>query len=152
MVFLKKFSGFWVKSGTIGLFFLFYAGFSCNDDNNDDFPYAYINIYINPTSTEYLELNTPGGWVYLVGQKPSRGILVYRLTMDDFLAYERTCPQDPIEPNARIEVEPSNITVACPVCKSKYIMLDGTPFEGPARRPLRKYQTSYNGSILHIYN
>lgn len=126
---------------------------SCAKDKDyDEIPFAHVNIYINPNSTFYFELNNQGGWIYLVAEQPSRGILVYRVSQNEFMAYERTCPYDPFEPDARIEVEASNITCACPVCESKFILLDGTPFDGPARRPLKQYRTSYNGNILHIYN
>lgn len=126
---------------------------SCGKDKDyDEIPFAHVNIYINPNSTFYYELNNQGGWIYLVAEKPSRGILVYRVSQNEFMAYERTCPYDPLEPDARIEVEASHITTACPVCESKFILLDGTPFDGPARRPLKQYRTSYNGNMLHIYN
>lgn len=125
---------------------------SCEPENNGEFPLAYVNIFINPNSTLYHELNTPGGWLYLTAAQPSRGILVYRMNMDEFRAYERTCPYDFHDPGARISVEASGITAACPVCGSKFILLDGTPFEGPATRSLRQYRTSYDGNTLHIFN
>ncbi len=125
---------------------------SCRPENNGEFPLAYVNIFIHPNSTLYHELNIPGGWLYLTAQEPSRGILVYRLNMDEFKAYERTCPYDFHDPDARISVEASGITCACPVCGSKFILLDGTPFEGPATRSLRQYRTIYDGNSLHIFN
>lgn len=113
-------------------------------------PEVLVNFSINPNSTEFLELNSPGGWVYLTGGY--QGILVYRLTMTDFLAYERTCPYDPEAPGARVEMEASEITCVCPVCQSKYIILDGSPFEGPSPYLLKQYQTRYDGNILYIFN
>ncbi len=125
---------------------------ACNGDDEDEIPYAIVNFNINPNSTQYWELNTPGGWIYLIGNAPSRGIIVYRANANDFMAFERTCPYDPGVPNARVAVESSSITARCPECSSKFILLDGSPFAGPARRPLRQYRTSYNGATLHIYN
>jgi len=110
----------------IGLTALFLS-LSCKKDNPQPrIPEVYVNFFIDPNSTEYLELNAPGGWVYVTGGY--RGILIYRLTVTEFLAFERTCPYDPEAPAARIETEPSGVTVRCPVCNSKYIMLDGSPF------------------------
>ncbi len=127
----------------------------CDKDDHDEIPFAYVNFFIYPNSTLYWELNSMGGWIYLTAEKPSRGVLVYRNTPDEFVAFERTCPYDPFEPDARIAVEPSGITVACPSCNSKYIILDGTPFEGPAKdksRRLKQYRTIYNGNTLQITN
>ncbi|MFH1159702.1 MAG: hypothetical protein V1733_01975 [bacterium] len=124
---------------------------SCKKENPQPrIPEVYVNFFINPNSTEYLDLNAPGGWAYVTGGY--RGILIYRLTMTEFLAYERTCPFDPEEVNARIEVEPSGVTVQCPVCKSKYILLDGSPFEGPSPYLLKQYHTNYDGALLYVYN
>ena len=124
---------------------------SCKKENPQlTIPEVYVNFFINPNSTEYLELNSPGGWVTVTGGY--RGILIYRLTLEEFFAYERTCPWDPGEEGARIEVEESGITVVCPVCGSKYILLDGSPFEGPSTYLLKQYRTTYDGSLLYVYN
>jgi nitrite reductase/ring-hydroxylating ferredoxin subunit len=111
-----------------------------------------VDIYIKPNSTEYLELNPVGGWVYLTAQYPSRGILVYRISMDEFMAYERTCPHDPDKDCARIQVESSGTTAVDSCCMSRYIMHDGSPFQGPSKRPLKQYRTNYDGITLHIFN
>ncbi len=122
------------------------------DKDHPQIPYAYVDIYIKPNSTEYLELNPVGGWVYLTAQYPSRGILVYRVSMDEFMAYERTCPHDPDKDCARIQVESSGTTAVDSCCMSRYIMHDGSPFQGPSRRPLKQYRTNYDGITLHIFN
>ncbi|MCK9616949.1 MAG: hypothetical protein M0R21_03850 [Lentimicrobiaceae bacterium] len=121
------------------------------DDDYSDVPYAYIDIYINPNSTEYNELNTVNGWVYLKGTSPSRGIIVCRISQDEFMAYERTCPYDADKDNAIVEVE-SPLVAVDSLCGSRYILTDGSRFDGPAKLPLKQYRTNYNGAILHIYN
>jgi nitrite reductase/ring-hydroxylating ferredoxin subunit len=130
------------------------SAFPACDKNkdHDEIPFAYVNFRIYPNSTFYWRLNSPQGWEYITAEKPSRGIIVYRLSMTEFMAYERTCPHDPLVAESKIEVEASSITAACPVCESKYILLDGTPFQGPARRPLKQYRTNYDGNSLHIFN
>jgi nitrite reductase/ring-hydroxylating ferredoxin subunit len=130
---------------------LFFIVFSCGEEEElPDIPYVYVNFSINPNSTEYLELNQPGGWIYLTGGY--RGILIYRLSMTDFMAFERACPYDPNVSGARIEVDTSGITTFCPVCHSKYILIDGSPFEGPSHYPLKAYRTTYDGNFLYVYN
>ncbi|HRY99165.1 MAG TPA: hypothetical protein P5550_08950 [Bacteroidales bacterium] len=125
---------------------------SCKKDKARQIPYAYVNIYIKPNSTEYLELNAVGGWVYLTAASPSRGIIVYRRGPDDFVAFERTCPYDPDKDCARVEVEVSGSTAVDSCCMSRFILHDGSPFAGPASLPLKQYQTAYDGITLHITN
>jgi hypothetical protein len=126
---------------------------SCDKEKDyEEIPYAVVNFRIYPNSTIYWELNSPGGWVYLIANYPSKGVLVYRISLEEFVAFERTCPYDPYELEAQIEVEPSGITAACPSCGTKYILLDGTRFEGPGSRPLKKYRNTYDGNTLHIFN
>ncbi|MEA3504391.1 MAG: hypothetical protein U9R32_04255, partial [Bacteroidota bacterium] len=78
---------------------------SCvKEESYKDIPYANINVTIYPDNTEYIELNTIGGWVYLTAPSPSKGIIVYRISSTHFKAYERTCTFDPNDPNARVVV------------------------------------------------
>lgn len=126
---------------------------SCDKNKDyDEIPFAFVNFRINPNSSFYWRLNSTNGWEKVTADDPSRGIIIYRLSENEFMAYERTCPYDPFEPEARINGEDFAITVACPTCASEYILLDGTPFKGPARRPLKQYNTSYNGNSLHVFN
>ena len=134
----------------LGIVLLTTPSCSKNDNRHPTIPEVVVNFSINPNSTEFIELNSPGGWAYVTGGY--RGILIYRLTLNEFLAFERTCPYDPGEPGARVEVEASNVTLWCPECNSKYIMLDGSPFEGPSQYLLKQYQTTYDGNLLYVYN
>lgn len=121
-------------------------------DHYPEIPYVPVNIFIDPNSTMYIELNAVGGWVYLTADAPSRGIIVYRLSQDEFMAYERICPYDPDIINARVEVEHSGVTAIDSLCGSRFILTDGQPFKGPATLPLKQYRTAYDGNTLHIFN
>ena len=134
----------------IGVFFLLWSGCSKNSDTVNNIPYVGVSFSINPNSTEYIHLNTVDGWEYLTGGY--KGILVFRKSVTEFVAFERACPYDWQNTNARINIDTSGITAYCPVCKSKYVLIDGTPYNGPSRYPLRQYQTSYDGNLLYISN
>ena len=131
-------------------------------DKNDDQPIdpGYVNIFINPNSTEYIQLNSVGGWVYLYANPPSRGIIVYRMTQDEFKAYERTptykpdsCSVlEPVKKLSKIIVDESGIMAIDTCSGSEYILLDGSVVKGPATYPLFAFRTSYDGETLHIYN
>lgn len=124
---------------------------SCGDENpQPEIPDVPVSFVIDPNSTEFLEINHIGGWIYLTGGY--NGILVYRSSMTEFVAFERACPYDFQKDNARIWVETSEITCACPVCASKFILMDGTPFEGPSKAGLKQYQATFDGGLLYVYN
>jgi nitrite reductase/ring-hydroxylating ferredoxin subunit len=129
--------------------FLVIAGCS-KEEKRNEIPVVAVSFIINPNSTEYQELNGTGGWVYLTGGY--RGIIVYKKSDYEFMAYERACPYDWELTDARIDVEASWLTTICPSCKSKYILTDGTPFEGPTHYALKQYQTQYDGTLLYISN
>ena len=126
------------------------AGCSKNEDQQNPIPSVPVNFSINPNSTEYIELNTVSGWVNLTGGY--RGIIVYRKAINEFMAYERACPYDWQNNNARVNVDNSGLIVECPVCKSQFIITDGSPFQGPSPYPLKQYQTTYDGTLLYVYN
>jgi len=52
---------------TLFLIMFFVGVITSSCDENDELPIilGYTNIYIRPNSTEYLQLNTVGGWAYL---------------------------------------------------------------------------------------
>jgi len=124
---------------------------SCKKESQQPvIPEVYVNFFINPNSTEYLELNHPGGFVAVTGGY--RGIILYRIMDNEFLAYERTCPWDPWEEGARVELDETGTIATCPVCGSQYIITDGSPFVGPSVYLLKQYHTTYDGNLLYVYN
>jgi len=129
----------------------------CKKENEDPLPYAYVNIRIEPNSTLYINLNTVGGYEYLTANSPSRGIIVYRISTVDFVAFERTCPNDPDaccseEGCSRLYVDDGGLIIKDDCCGSTYLILDGSNVEGPSVKPLKQYNTSFDGKTLHIYN
>ncbi|MCF8297746.1 MAG: hypothetical protein K9J13_09410 [Saprospiraceae bacterium] len=112
-------------------------------------PNVYVNLYIDINSALYSELQHDGGYMYFTGG--NRGILVYR-TIDEFKAYERTCPYDPDKDCARIEVDQSGLFAVDSCCMSKFLLLDGSVHSGPSTLPLKQYRTDFDGDFLHIYN
>ncbi|MEI6433930.1 MAG: hypothetical protein WCP32_03725 [Bacteroidota bacterium] len=124
---------------------------SCKkEENQTEIPFVNVNFSINPNSTQYINLNAVNGWETVSGGY--NGILIFRKSINEFSAFERACPYDPLVQGAQVRVDDSGITCFCPVCNSKYIMVDGTPYEGPSRYPLKQYTTIYDGSILYITN
>jgi hypothetical protein len=137
---------------------------SCKKDKNKDkVPLAFVNITIDPNSTIYQQLNIIGGWMYLDEtdgvNSPSRGIIVYRASTDQFMAYERTPPYKPdscctsANTNCSKLVVDSYFPFVMDTCTgSKYLILDGTPVESPSPVMLGIYYTEYYGQLLYIHN
>ena len=121
----------------------------CKKDK-DEIPNAYVDFYINVTSTQYIELNNIGGYAYLIGGV--RGIIVYRRSVDEFMAYERNCSYQPYNTCAIVEVDNSAVIAVDSCCGSRFLLLDGSIVNGPATKMLKHYETSFDGTNLHIFN
>jgi hypothetical protein len=134
---------------------------SCNKESNDRLPLPPIDITINPNSTIYQQLNISGGWMYLNetdgAEAPSRGIIVYRVTDDQFYAYERTPPFKPDSCCNALKTICTALIVDFPyiidTCtSSKYLILDGSQVSGPSSMSLGMYTTEYFAPYLYIHN
>jgi nitrite reductase/ring-hydroxylating ferredoxin subunit len=125
--------------------------FSCKKDQNQDrVPYVPVNIVLNTSDPLFVKLNAPGGWVYVNGG--SRGIVIYRLSLDDFRAYDRHCPYQPNDACGKVSVNASQIMAVDSCCGSEFVLTDGTVAKQPASRPLTEYTTSFDGNRLLISN
>jgi len=138
---------------------------SCNKNNiNPNIPNVVINFSIDPNSTQFLGLNTVGGWIYLdeipgiIVPYPSRGVIVYRYDLNEFKAYERQPPNEPFKccddaKGCTKLIVGDNYPFAKDTCTgSLYQLLDGILFSGEGQYSLIRYNANYDGAILHIYN
>jgi nitrite reductase/ring-hydroxylating ferredoxin subunit len=119
-------------------------------ETQSQIPVVPVSISLNPNSTEYIHLNPVNGWETITGGY--KGIVVFRVSATEFTAFERACPYDWSVTTARLTVDAGGTTATCPSCKSRFILIDGTPFAGPSHFPLKQYQTTYDGYLLYIFN
>jgi nitrite reductase/ring-hydroxylating ferredoxin subunit len=118
----------------------------------DQVPLVFVDFSISLSLPEYASLAAPGGWTEVTGG--SRGIIIYRVAMDEFVAFDRHCTYK-VQDACRIDVdEETGITANCPCCNSTFSIYDGIPVNGPATVSLLDYRTGYNGTtnILRIFN
>ncbi|MBK9292211.1 MAG: hypothetical protein IPM52_11380 [Bacteroidetes bacterium] len=140
------------------VFVLWLAFVSCaKEERNPNIPNVYINILINPNSTQYQPLNTAGGWMYLTSDLPSRGIIVHRINQTEFVAFDRIPPNEPNKccdgNNCTRLVVDGNYPFAKDNCTGTlYSLLDGSIFQGSGRWPMIRYNTAYDGAMLRIFN
>jgi nitrite reductase/ring-hydroxylating ferredoxin subunit len=129
------------------LLFVFLAP-QCKKDE-DKIPNAYVDFYIN-INTQYLDLTNIGGYAYVTGGV--RGIIIFRRSTDEFMAYERDCPYQPSNSCALLEVDNSMVMAVDSCCGSQFLLLDGSIVQGPATIMMKQYQTSFDGTTLHVFN
>jgi len=123
---------------------------SCKKDKSEQIPDVYVNFSLNIASTLYLELSTVGGWVNVTGGY--KGIVIYRMSTDEFVAFDRACPYDWKVDSAIVNVDTSGLVLTCHSCDSKFLIIDGSVVSGSASLGLKQYHADYDGQMLHVYN
>ena len=106
-----------------------------------------VNFTININLPSYSSLTVPGGWLYVTGGY--RGILIYRASQDQFMAYDRTCTYNN---TGYVQVQKSGLVAIDSSCGSTFTLLSGSPQHGPATVPLKQYQTYFDGTNLTVTN
>jgi nitrite reductase/ring-hydroxylating ferredoxin subunit len=137
---------------------------SCNK-KNDVIPDTYVNFTLDLNDPEFVNLNGFGGSVTVGSTTNNWGInaagfdgngIIICYGVDEFYAYDRTCPHDYVVNNLSIKVsiDPKNSTIAvCPKCGTKYGLTEGgTPASGVGRYPLKNYKTSFVGNYVTVWN
>jgi nitrite reductase/ring-hydroxylating ferredoxin subunit len=121
---------------------------SCN--KKDNVPYVPVDIFIQLNDPEFSALNSVGNYINITGGV--NGIIIYRAAGEQFMAYDRTCTYRPSN-NCRVSVDQSkNFAVCTECCNSSFLLIDGSVAQGPAEIPLKQYQTTFDGLIIHIFN
>jgi nitrite reductase/ring-hydroxylating ferredoxin subunit len=137
-----------LPSAFLALALLAMAG--CKKEERGGVPLTPVDISINVNNPSYADLQVPGGWLYLTGG--SMGLIVYRTSMEGFVAMDRHCTYNPAQ-LCRVFVDESQLIAQDTVCcQSKFLITDGTVVQGPAAINLQRYNTTFNGTTLRIFN
>lgn len=137
---------------------------------NPNRPHAYINFTINPNSMQYQALNTVSGWEYITSDptSDSRGIIIYRMSETEFLAYDRIPPNEP-DACTDSQGNTTRLVVDFPFvvdhCNNAYYnilngqlivaepdMIPNFPTDGTTVYPLIQYRAMYDGNMLTVTN
>jgi hypothetical protein len=129
-------------------FFFLLLFIGCAPDLSDDsIPFrSFPDIVINVSLPAYNKLNTTGSQ-YIDGG--IRGIILRKASPNVYYAFERNCSYHPNEACSTVEIHISGLFMTDPCCSSSFDF-EGNPTGGVAWRPLGKYQTSLDGSMLTI--
>ncbi len=135
-----------------GIIFLMivFGALSCDKTDNERVPNVYVNFTVDINSGQYTDLQLIGGWIYVTGGY--RGIILHRSSMEEIVALDRTSTYKPETLGNQVFVETNNLIAADTVGGMRYLLLDGSVVEGPVSTPLKKYRTTFNGSVLYVYN
>ena len=124
----------------------------CNNQNQNPVPFVPVDVTIDIQLPSYSNLQGVGGWTYLNGG--SRGIIVYRKGIDEFVAFDRHSPAD-ISGTCHLPLYPDsqNFLQLKDSCNNAVFSLyDGSPVSNSIYG-LRQYATQFNGNnLLRVYN
>ena len=138
--------------------------------DNPNRPILPAPITIYPNTYQYQALNVISGWLYLTSdvESSSRGIIVYRQSDTEFLAYDRMPPNEP-DACTDSQGNTTRLVVEFPFvvdgCNNAYYnilngqmivrepdMIPNFPTDGTMVYPLIQYHTTFDGSKLVISN
>lgn len=124
----------------------------CNNQNQHPVPFVPVDVTIDIQLPSYSNLQGVGGWTYLNGG--SRGIIVYRKGIDEFVAFDRHSPAD-LNGSCPFVLYPDdqNFLQLIDSCNNAIFSLyDGSPVSNSIHG-LRQYATQFNGNnLLRVYN
>ena len=127
---------------------------SCSRENH--FPDIYVNESIFITGPEYvLFYQNLYAWRIIPGGLG--GIIIVQGYNNTFMAYDRACTHEnnSEDTNSTCIVsatDDQSVFSCADCCESKFSILDGSIYEGPASTGLKTYSTYFDGEYLHITN
>jgi nitrite reductase/ring-hydroxylating ferredoxin subunit len=133
-----------------GILFILIAVLSCNKDNLDRIPDAYVNYQI--TLQEFNIKNNNG--VLIVNKREDTGVaglIIFRRPDNVYVAYDRCSSVNPQQRCAIVPDDP-NLTATDPCSGAKFSLFDGSPVKAPAKRPLKEYQVIITNFTLTVRN
>ena len=112
-------------------------------------PYVDVQVDLNLSLPAYNNLNFPNNWLNISGG--SRGLIVYRYTLDEFVVLDRHATWD-VGAGCQCTVSPDGYTIEDPCSGSQWYIFDGSIIQGPTTAPLERYTTTWIPPVLSIRN
>ena len=127
---------------------------SCQNPDDNVIPWVEVKVRINTLDAKFIDLQNVNGRIVVANQGyGGNGIIIYRSSESIFNAFDCTCTYE-VSDTCAVILDEGNIAGAiCPVCGSKYELVNcGMPTSGKARHSLKSYRVSYNEPYLRIFN
>lgn len=119
------------------------------DVNVSPIPNVPVEVEVNLNDIDNVALKQIGGFIYVAGGV--RGIIVYRLSQNEYKAYDRNCTFQSTDACAIVSFHSSGFYIEDTCCGSVFDV-NGFPTGGPAEFPLKEYQVSRANDLLFITN
>jgi len=123
---------------------------ACKSDV-EQIPGVNVNIALDLNDPSFFDLNSSGNGVEITGGVS--GIIIFRKSIDEFRAYDRACPNNPL--HEKVHISDRTSIASDSVCGSEFSLLfDGEVLSGPAPYGLKEYYVTYNSGsgMLYINN
>jgi len=128
----------------------------CDNEKEFYFPYVEVDVRLH-VYTDLADMGNNTSKFYSGEYSGLGGILIYRLSQWEFLAFDLACTYE-ISPDCVIEkYKGVDIFFKCPCCSSEYT-IDANSINGnfvskePARFPLKQYNAYVDNDYLYITN
>lgn len=125
--------------------------FSCEkNDTNDILPDVFVDETINLNLPQYIDLQTPSGWVYTNGG--IKGIIIQNTGIGNppYKAFDRACPNNDCQTPMNFD---GSLKLKCPCDNSEYSIIDGSPQTSGNKHFAREYKVFViNSATLKITN
>lgn len=124
---------------------------SCKKNNKHPVPNIPFDININIDLPTYNNLTGVGGSAYVNGG--SKGIVVYRRSIHEFVAFDRHSPAEEGSCEQALVIDSTNTLQLNDLCSgARFSLYDGSPISD-SEYGLRMYATQFDGnSNLRIFN
>lgn len=124
---------------------------ACKKTSSNPVANIPFDISINLNLPSYSALQGIGGYCYVEGGV--QGIVVYRKSNDEFVAFDRQSPASQTKCITPLIINKDNFLQLDDSCtQAKFSLFDGSAISG-SEVGLRAYQTYWNkGNLLRIYN
>jgi hypothetical protein len=128
---------------------------SCEKNRLHPVPHFQFDVVINLTLPSYQPLMGVGGWAYVTGAG-SKGVVIYRRSVAEFVAFDRHSPADPEGTcDTPLMTNEDNFLVLDDPCSdAQFSLFDGSIISGDVDWGLRAYFAEVNAQQdrLRIYN
>lgn len=118
---------------------------ACTKGVNHPVPSVATDVTIDINLPSYNSLQSVSGYAYVNGG--SKGLIVYRQSLNEFTAYDRHSPEDPAGTCGQpLTPQEDNFLQLEDTCnQAVFSLLDGSPIEG-SEFGLRLYRTVWDGN------
>ena len=134
-------------------FLVIFLGVSCKKNTTTNpVPSVPFDVTIHLELPSFIALQGVGGACYY-DNCGAQGIVIYRKSMDEFVAFDRQSPASQTKCAYPLTMDVKNMLQLNDSCTgAKFSLYDGSIVSG-STFGLRQYQTSWNGSnLLRVFN